>query len=96
MSAAYVHYSISVFLCFVRLDFVDFDSNGTRAHATRRYPDRWHIAYGFGFPERTFVFFTDTDSFADSVATHGRAFQKSEGAIDWTGRDGRARGRYRD
>src|SRR5215470_8592559 len=56
-SAAYDYYSSWVFLRFVRLDFVDFDFNGTRANALREYPDRWHIACGFVSAKRTLVLF---------------------------------------
>ena len=49
------------------MDFVDFDFDGTRAHAVRQYPDRQPIAYGFVFSKRAVVVFGDTDSFTDSA-----------------------------
>ena len=40
--------------------------------------------------------FGNRDSFACRAATHRRAFQESEGALDWTSSDGRPRDRHRD
>jgi hypothetical protein len=78
------------------VDFVDFDFNGARTDAVGQYPDGWHIAYGFVSPERTFVFFHDTDSFADSAPADRCTLQESESALDWTGGDGWSRLGHRD
>jgi hypothetical protein len=78
------------------LDFVDFDFNGTRAHAVSQYSDRWHVAYGFISPKRSLVFFNNADSFADPAATHRCTFQEPESAVNWTGGDGWSRLGHRD
>jgi hypothetical protein len=40
---------------------------------------------------RGVVAFFDAESFSDAVAAYRGAFQKSEGALDWAGGDGRSR-----
>ena len=64
--------SIWLFLRAVRLDFVDFDFDGTRAHAVRQHPDRQPIAYGFVFSKRAVVVFGDTDSSQPNRCTSSR------------------------
>jgi len=49
------------------LVFVDFDFDGTRAHAISQYPN-CRIAYTFVFPKRALVFFGDTTSFVDPAS----------------------------
>ncbi len=89
MSAAY-DYSISLFLRFVRLDFVDFDFNGTRAHPVRKYAACWHVSYSCVFAKRALVCY-NTHAVGDPVPVDGRAVQESEGTLDRTSRDGWSR-----
>jgi hypothetical protein len=73
------------------LVFVDFDFDGTRAHAVSEYSDRQSVAYRFVFPKRAVVVFGNTDSFADAASADGCTFQKSQSPLDWTGGNGWAR-----
>jgi hypothetical protein len=84
MSAAY-DYSTWNFLRFACLDLVSFVFISSRGNA-RAAPDRDCVARR----NHAFAFACDADVFADSATTYRRTLQKLEGALDWTGRNGRS------
>jgi hypothetical protein len=80
-----------MFLCFTHLDLVGVDFTGARGTTNNSSATHGRLAHGFGCPDGGFVFVGDIDSFTYSGATYRRAFQKSEGALDWAGGDGWSR-----
>jgi hypothetical protein len=82
-----------MFLCFAHLDLVSVGFTGARGTANNSSTTHGCLARGFNCPGSRSVVLgdTDTDSFTYPFATYRRAFQKFEGALDWSGGDGWSR-----
>src|ERR1043166_3892295 len=75
---------------FYSRPIADFDS--PRFVRARANPADFRcVTHGFSGSTQSFVFRDDANSFADSTTTYRCALQKSEGALDWSGGDGRSR-----